>query len=325
MLQRALAALLLAAALAAAAVEHSSPLAARIRAGKPWLFWLAVKGVTKTPAIHIGVYNPIRRSLVLIRLPEQTRLDGKLTLSRAYRDALRSGNDAATATRAVEDLAQGFLSALTLEPIAWEGVGRLTIELGESGEDDEPAVAAARALKARGDSPRAWAALAVDTARGLFRGDKTAADPFLLSIKLRRVTLEHLEPALLPDAAFAPAFLARTFAPAGAPTSAPDNSRAVIVEVLNGAHRQGLAAQAAKMLRSRNVDVTALGTTEHSHARTVVYDRTGDFAHAARVRAVLGCPTAIAATRIDALRGVDVSLVLGSDCADSVARAGKDF
>jgi hypothetical protein len=46
----------------------------------------------------------------------------------------------------------------------------------------------------------------------------------------------------------------------------------------------------------------------------VVYDRTGVFARAARVRKALGCPAAIAATRIDALRGVDASVELGVDC-----------
>ncbi|UPT74269.1 MAG: hypothetical protein M0D55_00415 [Elusimicrobiota bacterium] len=49
--------------------------------------------------------------------------------------------------------------------------------------------------------------------------------------------------------------------------------------------------------------------------RTVVYDRTGDFEKASRVRAALGCPTAIAATRIDPLRGVDASVELGGDCS----------
>jgi hypothetical protein len=33
------------------------------------------------------------------------------------------------------------------------------------------------------------------------------------------------------------------------------------------------------------------------------------------VRAALGCPSAIAATRIDPLRGVDASVELGDDCS----------
>jgi methyl coenzyme M reductase alpha subunit len=57
----------------------------------------------------------------------------------------------------------------------------------------------------------------------------------------------------------------------------------------------------------------SLGQTR-PRLRTVVYDRTGDFDRAARVRAALGCPTAIATTRIDALRGVDASVELGGDC-----------
>jgi hypothetical protein len=86
------------------------------------------------------------------------------------------------------------------------------------------------------------------------------------------------------------------------------------VEVLNGTDAAGLAAQAAKVLRSKGVDVMSLGKGR-PRLRTVVYDRTGDFVRAARVRKALGCPTAITATRIDALRGVDASVELGADCS----------
>ena len=101
--QRALAALLLLASLGAALIEHRSPLAARVREGKPWPFWLAVAG-EGAPSFHLGVYNPVRRSLALIHLPEQMRLEGKRTLGRAYTDALKAGGSPAAATRAVEDL-----------------------------------------------------------------------------------------------------------------------------------------------------------------------------------------------------------------------------
>jgi hypothetical protein len=62
------------------------------------------------------------------------------------------------------------------------------------------------------------------------------------------------------------------------------------------------------------MDAMAPGGAARPRARTAVFDRTGDFERAARVRAALGCPAAIAATRIDALRGVDVSVELGDDC-----------
>lgn len=307
--QRALALLLLAAVVGVAVVERTSPFSERRRTGRPWPFWLSVRRQDAPPALHLGVYNPVRRSLVLIFIPETTKLQGKLTAARAYADALRATGDEAAAARAAADLAQIKLSELSLEPIAWEGAGRLTLEAGGEA-DDEPAAEAARALKMKGRSPRALWALARHAAAGLKRGDRSAADALLLALELRTVPFESLEPALLPEDAAAPAFLARAFAPP--PES--DDGKAVVVEVLNATETPGLAAQAAKVLRSRGVDVMALGRAEHPRSRTIIYDRTGEFYRAARVRAALGCPTAIAATRIDALRGVDASVELGDDC-----------
>ena len=313
--QRALAALLLLAALAAAVVEHDSPLGKRVRGGKPWPFWLCARepGKTKIPVFHLGVYDPIQRSLVLIYLPEQTKLDGKLTLGRAYMDALRASDDDYKAARAAENLAQGRISTLSLDPIDWEGAGRLDAEIDAKEDDLEYSATAARALKVRGRSPRAWAALANRAIQGLLRGDKTAADPLFFALEMRRVPFERLEPAVLPDDASAPSFLAQVFAP---PPPAADDGRANVVEVLNGTDRQGLAAQAAKVLRSHGVDVISLGAASRPRSRTVIYDRTGVFARAAHVRKALGCPTAIAVTRIDALRGVDASVELGGDCSN---------
>jgi len=311
--QRGLALLLLAATLGVAFVERSSPFSARRRSNTPYPFWLHVREPAHSfpPALHLGVYHPLRRVLVLIHVPQTTKLQGKLTASRIYADALRAAGDAASAERAVIDLAQLKLSALSLEPIPWEGAGRLSLEL-EPGEDrEEPAAAAARALKARGRSPRALWSLARAAAAGLRRGEKAAADGLLLTLELRTTPFESLEPALLPEDPAAPDFLARSFAPR---TETHDEEKATVVEVLNGTEAAGLAAQAAKVLRSKGVDVMALGRTEHPRSRTIIFDRTGDFSRAARVRAALACPTAIATTRIDALRGVDASVELGDDC-----------
>lgn len=315
-IQRALAVFLLAAALGAAVVERSSPLSARVREGKPWPFWLAVRepGGSAVPEIHLGVYDPVRRSLVLIHVPEQTKIQGKLTLAKAYANALRAVDDEAAATRAVEDLSQEKLAALSLEPLAWDVAGRLSMRLPAGEEEDEPAVAAAAALKMRGRSARALLALTREALRGLRAGDKTAADALLLTLELRRAPLENLEPALLPDDASAPAFLARAFAPRG-PAAKEENAKAIVAEVLNGTDVQGLASQASKILRSKGVDVMEIKQASRPRSRTVVYDRTGDFSRATRVRAALGCPTAITATRIDPLRGVDASVELGSDCS----------
>ena len=203
------------------------------------------------------------------------------------------------------------ISSVSAESIPWDTVGRLSLELEADDDDDEPAVVAARALKARGRSPRALWALLRDAAVGLSRDDKAAADALFLTLELRRIPLESLQPALLPDDADAPDFLARTFAARREPRN---DEKATVVEVLNGTDSQGLAAQASKVLRSKGVDVMSIGQAPHPRSRTVVYDRTGDFVRAARVRAALGCATAIAATRIDTLRGVDASVELGADC-----------
>lgn len=302
-IQRALALAMLSLVIAVAIIERRSPFAQHVRELKPWPFWLSVHelGRSAAPTLHLGVYHPLGKRLVLIRIPETTKLQGKTTAARVYLDALRATDDTAAAAKAVESLAEAKISGLSLEPISWQGAGRLTLVL-KAGDEDEPAVAAAVALKGRGRSPRALLALAR-------RGD---ADALLLTLELRRVPLERLEPALLPEDSAAPAFLASAFALRREPRG---EEKATVVEVLNGTELQGLAAQAAKVLRSNGVDVMALGQAPRPRSRTVIYDRTGDFDRAARVRAALGCPTAIAATRIDALRGVDASVELGADCS----------
>lgn len=308
---------MLAVSLTAAFVEHGSTLAERARDGRPWPFWVAVvEPGRSTPAIHLGVYRPHARGLAMIRVPENAKLQGKTTLARAYSDALRATGDSSAAVRAVEDLAQARVSELSLEPVSWEGAGRLRLtELAEGDEDEvEPAAAAARALKARGRSPREVLALLKAAFRGLRAGDRSAADGLLLALELRRVPYERLEAGVMPDDAAAPAFLQRVFAP-----PPPGEDRAPVVEVLNGTDLQGLAASAGKVLRLRGVDVTVFGPASRPRSRTAIYDRTGDFGRAARVREALGCPAAVAATRIDPLRGVDASVELGMDCADAVA------
>lgn len=315
--QRGLALVLLAAVLGVAAAERASPFAARLRSSQPWPFWLEVRepGSASAPGFQLGVYHPLRRVLVLIRVPGAAKLQDsvgvpKVSVDGAYRDALRATDDASSAARAVEDLAQIRLSELSAEPIRWDGAGRLRLELEAVADLDEPAAAAAFALKARGRSPRAVWRLLRDAAAGFLNRDPSAADALLLTLELRRVPLERLQPALLPDDASA--FLARAFAPRVEPRN---GDKAIVAEVLNGTSTPGLAAQAAKVLRLHGVDVIALGQAR-PRSGTAVYDRIGDFESAARVRAALGCPTAITATRIDALRGVDVSVELGVDCSD---------
>lgn len=311
--QRALALLMLAAALGAASVERRSPLASRLRDSKPWLFWLTARapGGEAVPGFHLGVYDPVRRTLALMKIPGSTKLQGRLTASRAYANALKNGADADGAARAAQDLIQARLAELLPEPVDWSGAGRLTLDLPVEEPDDEPGLVSVRALKARARTARGLWRLARPAATAVLGGDIAEADPLLLTLELRRTALEDLQPSVLPEEAAAPAFLARLLFNRPPP---PSPEKAVVAEVLNGTDIQGLAAQASKVLRSGGVDVIALGQAPHPRTRTVVYDRTGDFERAARVRAALDCPTAIAATRIDALRGVDASVELGGDC-----------
>ncbi len=315
-IQRVLALLMLAAALSAGVVERGSPLSNRIREGRLWPFWVFSRE-ERAARFHLGIYDPVKRSVVLIHLPGDMKIQGKTTVNRAYLDALRASGEESSAARAVEDLAQARISELSLEPVAWEGAGRLTLPVEDRPEEEpgrEPEVAAetAMALKTLGRSPKALLASAREALAGALDRDRTAADRFVLTLELRRVPLEELRPAWMPADAEAPAFLGRVLGPR-APRSADE--RPIVVEVLNGTDFPGLAAQASKVLVSRGVDVIAKGPAPRPRLRTVVYDRTGDFENAARVRAALGCQTAIAATRVDPLRGVDASVELGGDCS----------
>jgi hypothetical protein len=141
-------------------------------------------------------------------------------------------------------------------------------------------------------------------------------DPLFLGLELRRVPVERLEPARLPDESRAAGLLASLMTP----TPSEEPPAVVTAEVLNAADDPGLASRAAKMLRFKGVDVLTLGTAR-PRRRTMVYDRVGDYSRAARTLAALGCPSGRAMTRVDPSRVVDVSVELGADCA---ARFGRD-
>lgn len=319
--QRATAVLLVCLALAASWVEQGSPLAAKVRAGRPYLFWLAAREAREpAPRLHLGVYDPVRRTLALLHLPEGTRLEGRRTLGKAFIEALRASDDLGAAARAAQDLAGAKLAALSPEPADWTGAGRLTLDVGDPDEESEPPLRAALALKSRLRSPRAWWTLARGAFRSLAAGDRAGADELLLGLELRGVPVEGLRPAWLPADELAAPLLARVLsgeepAPAG---SAPTT------EVLNGAGVDGLASQAKKMLRLKGVDVVETRGAPRRRERTVVYDRVGDFARAESVRRRLGCRAARTVTRVDPSRAVDVSVELGADCAGLGAMAGPD-
>lgn len=322
--ERVLAAALLASALGAAWAEDGAPLAACVRGGSPWLAWVSAResGRPAIPALSLALYDPVARRLTLLHVPNETKLAGRRTLGRAYLDALKAGegpDGGARAARAAEDLAEARLRELSPEPIPSVSA-RLDVEIPPLADEDEPAVATALALKARGRRPRAWLGLARRAAHGLLGGDRSALDPLLFALELRRVSLEDVQPARLPDDALAPELLGRLLAASGR----PDDGRATTVEVLNGAGAPGLASRAAKILRSEGVDVLATAGAR-PRARTLVYDRVGDFRRAEKIRAVLGCPAARAVTRADPSRAVDVSIELGDDCAGAFGTgAGRE-
>lgn len=309
--ERALALVLLAASAAAAWAQSGSVLAARARDGRPWLAWVEAreKGTAAVPTFHLAIYDAAARRLSVLHVPDELKLDKRRTLERAYLDALKATEDPGAAARAAEDLADAHLRELSPEPIP-DISARLVVEVAPAQPEDEPAVAAALALKARGRRPRAWLSLARQAWRGLRAGDRTALDPLLFALELRRTPLQNLQPARLPDEALAPGLLGRLLSP-----EPPDDaSRATTAEVLNGAGAPGLASRAAKMLRLRGVDVLTTGGAR-PRARTLVFDRVGDFRRAAQALAALNCPTGRALTRLDPSRVVDVTVEIGADCA----------
>lgn len=311
--ERALAGALLASALGAAWAERGSTLAARVSDGRPWVAWVEARerGRAAPPSFQLAVYEPTARRLRLVHVPGELKLEakGRRTLERAYLEALKETEDPDAAARAAEDLAEARLRELSPEPVP--GIAaRLVVEIPPTSPEDEPSLEAARELKARSRRPRTWFALARRAARGLRAGDRSGIDALLFALELRRTPVESLEPARLPADDSAPAFLGRLLAP----EEGPGDGRASIVEVLNGAGAPGLASRAAKVLRSKGVDVLTTGSGP-SRARTLVYDRVGDFGRAEKARAALGCPEARTVTRLDPSRAVDVSIELGGDCA----------
>jgi hypothetical protein len=309
--ERLLAAAALAAALGAAWAESGSGLAARVRDGRPWPLWIEARerGRATPPTFHFAVYDPVARRLSVVHVPGELKLEARRTLERAYLDALKASADPDAAARAAEDLAEGRLRELSPEPVPPAST-RVVVEIAPLAAEDEPALSAALALKERGRRPRAWLALAREAVRGLRRRDPAALDSFFFALELRRAPLENLEPARLPEDAQAPPLLGKILR--AEPREA--DARATTVEVLNGAGASGLATRAKKMLRLKGVDVQTTGGAA-PRARTLVYDRTGDFQRARGVVAALGCPTARAFTRVDLARAVDASVELGEDCA----------
>lgn len=85
----------------------------------------------------------------------------------------------------------------------------------------------------------------------------------------------------------------------------------LMVEVLNGTQRQGVARTATRLLRARGVDVVFLGNADSAERLTQVIVRRGDPNRARTVVGVLGAGKIVVET--DTFRRVDVSVILGED------------
>jgi hypothetical protein len=100
-------------------------------------------------------------------------------------------------------------------------------------------------------------------------------------------------------------------APAAHAFPVPAVQGRVMVEVLNGTRRQGVARTATRMLRGRGVDVVFLGNADSAESSTRVIARRGDTDRARYVAALLGAGKVVAEP--DTFRRVDVSVILGDD------------
>lgn len=91
----------------------------------------------------------------------------------------------------------------------------------------------------------------------------------------------------------------------------PSPARRILVEVLNGSGRPGLARAATRHLRRHGLDVVYFGNSPASLESTQIVVRRGDPARGQAVRQALGVGRIVAEP--DTLRRVDVSVILGGD------------
>jgi hypothetical protein len=91
----------------------------------------------------------------------------------------------------------------------------------------------------------------------------------------------------------------------------PTGDSRLIVEVLNGSGRNGLARLGARRLRRHGIDVVLFGTADSMVDSTRVILRRGEQVRAARVHDALGVGRILEGR--DSLRLVDVTVILGPD------------
>ncbi len=93
----------------------------------------------------------------------------------------------------------------------------------------------------------------------------------------------------------------------------PSGDQRIRVEVLNGTTRPGLARVATRVLRRQGIDVVFFGTTDSAgrSPSTLVLVRRGAAPVGERVAQALGQGKVL--VKVDTLRRVDVSVILGDD------------
>ncbi len=99
----------------------------------------------------------------------------------------------------------------------------------------------------------------------------------------------------------------------------PGEGDDVLVEVLNGAGIDGLAAAMSRRLRRHGVDVVYYGTARmDTFTTTQIVVRRGDTTGTGRIREALGTGTVVVA--LDSQKLLDVSVMLGRDARPSPRR-----
>lgn len=192
-----------------------------------------------------------------------------------------------------------LLAALP-ESADWSGLPLLDAKINAPAASQEPAARAKIWLAGqRWSRPGPWLGL-------------SPFDGLLLFLELARLEPSSIHPAWLPEDARQRADLLHLLLGQTPPTSRGE--RAITAEIFNASGKAGLASQAKKVLRLQGVDVVVAGNSDAPEGRTLVYDRTGRHEDAETVRRMLGCRSALAVTRIDPKRMVDVSVMLADDC-----------
>jgi hypothetical protein len=86
----------------------------------------------------------------------------------------------------------------------------------------------------------------------------------------------------------------------------------VIVEVLNGCGRPGVAEQIAEALRNRGFDVMFISNADDfRYANTLVVDRSGDRSKALAIAGAMGAVSVI--SQVSSATFADATVVIGSD------------